>query len=187
MGGNTGGGWRRGGNCSRRSAVASATRRIARSSAGSVAGEGAWTPLTLRTYWRAAASISVGVAGGSRPRSVVMLRHMELDGTCSDPAGPRAPGGSCPFDSTHRREPSVAGPPALRQRGFLTEVEIISRTSVMFCGRKRHLFVTMCRLQDHKHQLSERASPRRLVPAGRHSAFPVCGQFTPLTQRGRDR
>src|SRR5438270_2805033 len=35
-----------------------------------------WTPVTLRTYWRAAASISSGVARGSRPRSVVMLRHM---------------------------------------------------------------------------------------------------------------
>jgi hypothetical protein len=33
-------------------------------------------PLTLRTYWRAAASISSAVAGGSRPRRVVMFRHM---------------------------------------------------------------------------------------------------------------
>jgi hypothetical protein len=29
----------------------------------------------LRTYCRAAASISSGVAAGSRPRSVVMFRH----------------------------------------------------------------------------------------------------------------
>ncbi|QGG96187.1 LLM class flavin-dependent oxidoreductase [Actinomarinicola tropica] len=33
-------------------------------------------PPTLRTYWRAAASISSAVATGSSPRSVVMLRHM---------------------------------------------------------------------------------------------------------------
>ncbi|WP_232070858.1 hypothetical protein [Mycobacterium lacus] len=33
-------------------------------------------PLTLRTYWRAAAAISVAVAGGSSPRSSVMFRHM---------------------------------------------------------------------------------------------------------------
>ena len=35
-------------------------------------------PLTLRTYWRAAASISSAVAGGWRPRSTVMLRHMAV-------------------------------------------------------------------------------------------------------------
>jgi hypothetical protein len=29
----------------------------------------------LRTYWRAAASISSSVAWGSRPRRVVMFRH----------------------------------------------------------------------------------------------------------------
>ena len=34
------------------------------------------TPLTLRTYWRAAATTSSGVAAGSRPRSVVMFRHI---------------------------------------------------------------------------------------------------------------
>ena len=37
--------------------------------------EVACTPLPLRTYCRAAASISAGVALGSRPRNVVMLRH----------------------------------------------------------------------------------------------------------------
>ena len=31
---------------------------------------------TFRTYWRAADSISSEVAGGSRPRSGVMFRHM---------------------------------------------------------------------------------------------------------------
>jgi hypothetical protein len=48
----------------------------ARSNAASVDGDVDCTPLTLRTYWRAAASISVGVAFGSSPRSVVMFRHM---------------------------------------------------------------------------------------------------------------
>src|SRR5690606_29049126 len=56
--------------------AAPATWRTARSNAASVAAEVFWTPLTLRTYWRAAASISSGVAGGSSPRRVVMLRHM---------------------------------------------------------------------------------------------------------------
>lgn len=46
------------------------------SKASSVRAEVLCTPLTLRTYWRAAASISVSVAEGSSPRRVVMLRHM---------------------------------------------------------------------------------------------------------------
>jgi hypothetical protein len=41
-----------------------------------VAGVGRVIPLTLRTYWRAAASTSSLVAGGSRPLRVVMFRHM---------------------------------------------------------------------------------------------------------------
>ncbi len=36
-----------------------------------------WMPLTLRTYCRAAASISSDVADGSSPRSSVMFRHMQ--------------------------------------------------------------------------------------------------------------
>src|SRR5690606_34794301 len=75
-GGSVGGGCRRGGSSASRSAVASATWRTARSNAASVAAEVFWTPLTLRTYWRAAASISSGVAGGPRPPRVGMLRHM---------------------------------------------------------------------------------------------------------------
>ncbi len=56
--------------------VAAVTRRTARSNASFVRSDGAVTPLILRTYWRAAASISSGVASGSSPRSVVMFRHM---------------------------------------------------------------------------------------------------------------
>src|SRR5439155_23016456 len=37
---------------------------------------GCVTPVTLRTYCQAAASISSRVAGGSSPRSSVMFRHM---------------------------------------------------------------------------------------------------------------
>lgn len=44
--------------------------------ASAVAADGCVMPLTLRTYWRAAAAISTGVAGGCSPRSSVMLRHM---------------------------------------------------------------------------------------------------------------
>jgi hypothetical protein len=58
------GGWRRGGSSDSTSAVARATVATACSKATSVAGVGRVTPLTLRTYWRAAASISSPVAGG---------------------------------------------------------------------------------------------------------------------------
>lgn len=61
-----------------------------RATASATAGDDSWPALaaeTLRTYWRAAASISVAVAGGSRPRRGVMLRHMPpgYDGTTGGP------------------------------------------------------------------------------------------------------
>jgi hypothetical protein len=71
-----GGGWRLGGSPAKRTRVASVIWATASSKAGAVAAEVDCTPLTLRTYWRAAASISSGVASGDRPRSVVILRHM---------------------------------------------------------------------------------------------------------------
>jgi len=49
----------------------------ARSNASSVLADVDCTPLTFRTYWRAAASISSLVAAGSSPRRVVMFLHME--------------------------------------------------------------------------------------------------------------
>lgn len=60
-----------------RSAVAAAIRSTARAMAGKSIWRAVVTEPTLRTYWRAADSISAGVAGGSRPRSGVMLRHMD--------------------------------------------------------------------------------------------------------------
>ena len=75
-GGSVGGGDWRGGSCASSSSVASVIRRTAFSKAASVRSEVFCTPLTLRTYWRAAASISSSVAAGSSPRSVVMFRHM---------------------------------------------------------------------------------------------------------------
>ena len=57
--------------------VAAVTAMTARSNASPVASDGFWTPLTLRTYWRAAASISSSVATGWSPRRVVMFRHMD--------------------------------------------------------------------------------------------------------------
>lgn len=57
-------------------AVISAT---ARSKAPSVAADVDWTPLILRTYCRAPASISSDVAAGSRPRNVVMFLHISED------------------------------------------------------------------------------------------------------------
>ena len=56
--------------------MAVAMRMTAFSKATSVVEDGALTPLTLRTNWRAADSISSAVASGSNPRSVVMFRHM---------------------------------------------------------------------------------------------------------------
>lgn len=77
-GGSVGGGCLRGGRSASNRAVAAVTARTACSNASAVTAEVACTPLTLRTYWRAAASISSGVAPGSSPRSVVMLRHMRV-------------------------------------------------------------------------------------------------------------
>lgn len=56
--------------------VASATRRTANSNAASAMIDGDGCDATFRTYWRAAASISSGVAAGWRPRRGVMLRHI---------------------------------------------------------------------------------------------------------------
>jgi hypothetical protein len=55
------------------------------------------TPLTFRTYWRAAARISSGLAAGSSPRSVVMFRHMlrEYDLSCQMSRDSRVPVGYC--------------------------------------------------------------------------------------------
>ncbi len=56
--------------------VVAVTSATAASKASTLAPVGRVRPLTLRTYWRAAASISSWVAAGSSPRSSVMLRHM---------------------------------------------------------------------------------------------------------------
>ena len=56
--------------------MARAILYTALSKASSVFFEVDWTPLTFRTNWRAADSISSSVAAGSRPRSVVIFRHM---------------------------------------------------------------------------------------------------------------
>src|SRR3954447_8270825 len=77
-GGSVGGGCLRSGSASSRWWVACAISRTALSNASCVAADGARTPLTLRTYWSAAASTSSAVAGGWRPRRVVMLRHMRF-------------------------------------------------------------------------------------------------------------
>lgn len=68
--------------------MAAVTCATARSKASDVAAEVDCTPLTLRTYWRAAASISSPVADGSSPRSVVMFLHMARDATSEDGPGP---------------------------------------------------------------------------------------------------
>lgn len=75
-GGTVFGGCRRGGRASSNRVVVAVTSATAASNASAVAADGCVMPLTLRTYWRAAAAISTGVAGGCSPRSSVMLRHM---------------------------------------------------------------------------------------------------------------
>jgi hypothetical protein len=57
--------------------VLAATSATAVSNAAATASVGLMMPLTLRTYWRAAAVIYSWVAAGSRPRNSVMFRHMK--------------------------------------------------------------------------------------------------------------
>ena len=96
-GGSDFGGTLRGGSSARSSRVAAATAVMAFSMAASVRADGAWMPPTLRTYWRAAASISSDVAWGSRPRRVVMFRHMSAtlaNGAAGSAGADRATGQS---------------------------------------------------------------------------------------------
>ncbi len=62
-GGTVFGGCRRGGRASSNRVVVAVTSATAASNASAVAADGCVMPLTLRTYWRAAAAISTGVAG----------------------------------------------------------------------------------------------------------------------------
>jgi len=52
------------------------TSATARSNAASLALDGWVDPLTLRTYWSAAASTSSGVAAGSKLWSTLMFLHI---------------------------------------------------------------------------------------------------------------
>src|SRR4051794_16954133 len=78
IGGSLGGGCRRAGSSASNVVVAAATAAMASSKIASAPTGGFVAPLTLRTYWRAAASISSAVAGGCSPRRIVMLRHMVI-------------------------------------------------------------------------------------------------------------
>ena len=137
-----GGGCLRGGSWLSSSLVAVATRRTAASNAGAVAGVGFCTPLILRTYWRAAASISSGVADGSRPRSVVMFRHMTPT-LGRPPAPPRATAVVLPYRLLYSFRPygisvSNRGEPALTtkvgvqsRRGSARPWKVISLVAVL--------------------------------------------------------
>jgi len=112
-GGGVGGGCRRGGSSASSSTVASATLRTALSKDCSVRLDVVCTPLTFRTYWCAAASISSIVASGCKPRSVVMLRH-----TCRCYACVYEPSGAKPHASGQggTAEPLLeSGPPTFAQ------------------------------------------------------------------------
>jgi hypothetical protein len=75
-GGTVLGGCRRGCRLASSRVVVAVTSATASSKTSTFAPDGRVMPLTLRTYWREAASISSGVAAGSRPRSSVMFRHI---------------------------------------------------------------------------------------------------------------
>ena len=76
----------------------------------SVTDDGFEMPLTFRTYWRAAASISSLFAGGSRPRRMAMLRHMALSPVQDrDPVGPGSASASVPANRGAPIAPSAAG------------------------------------------------------------------------------
>jgi len=75
-GGTVFGGCLRGGSEASSRVVIAVTSATAVSKASALAAVGRVTPLTLRMYCRAAASISSEVAAGSRPRSSVMFRHI---------------------------------------------------------------------------------------------------------------
>ena len=61
-----------------RCCVTWAISSTARANAASFAFDGFCEPLTLRTYWSAAARTSSSVAGGSKLWSVLMFRHMSV-------------------------------------------------------------------------------------------------------------
>jgi hypothetical protein len=64
----------------------------------------------LRTYWRAAASISSTVASGFKPRRVVILRHMACSLRLSGAVVPLKPGGSAVVRRPPLATVSGAGP-----------------------------------------------------------------------------
>jgi len=75
-GGTVAGGWRRGGSVPSRACTSAVTFAIACSYASSTPAGGFCSPETFRMNCRAAASTSSSVAGGCRPRSSVMFRHI---------------------------------------------------------------------------------------------------------------
>src|SRR5262245_46712771 len=99
-----------------------ATSSMARSKAFSLAFDGRVKPLSLRTNWNEAARISSSVAGGSKLKSVLMLRHMsrvyrgdpQPSKRCDNPQGSKHGGDETTAvyetrraDRQHRREGDV--------------------------------------------------------------------------------
>ena len=81
--------------------------RAAASIAAATSPLGLVTPLILRTNWRAAASISSRVAGGSSPLSSVMFLHMEPKRRAATAlrTEPQRAGAPTPLRSATRRAP----------------------------------------------------------------------------------
>src|SRR6266487_573265 len=196
-GGRVFGGWRRGGRSLSTSAVTRATVATARSNASSVAAVRRVIPLTLRTYWRAAASISSLLAGGSRPRRVVMFLHlpamvdqgMDLGNRCQPPlrgANIRSMSSEATilhadldafYASVEQRDN-----PALRGRPVIVGMGVVLAASyeAKACGVRTAMGGTQAR----------RLCPRAVVVSPRMSAyseaskavFEVFRQTTPLVE-----
>src|SRR5262249_39293591 len=125
------------------SLVASVTRATARSNGASVRAVTDWTPLTFRTYWRAAASISSLVAAGSRPLSVVMLRHMlptlpaagDTPGLVPVPSAAGFRAGSVPGRNGSRAQPGPRSHgTSAPERAFSNSADYLRRISSRLSG-----------------------------------------------------
>jgi hypothetical protein len=118
----------------------------------------------LRTYWRAAASISGSVADGSRPRRVVIFRHMP-PGYVALPPSPRT--------GSEGSEPTVAASKsaAIGAHGPLaagTALPASTDSTHAWAPRHQH----PCRRQPRRTSSSTSELNRRTTPStGRDSAF----------------
>ena len=148
--------------------VAAVTACTARSMAASVRAEGAWIPPTFLTYWRAAASISSGVASGSRPLRVVMLRHMAA--TVSPPTARCSEGSSevaARDPSRERQTRGMATTRTARTRWNGSLMEGSGQVTLESSGLGTYDVTWASRAEDP----NGRTSPEELIAAAHSSCF----------------